>query len=261
MRMTPENKDKARAALVDAAGKLFREQGVAATGIDAIARETGQTSGAFYAHFPSKADVFRDAVEAGFARLIGGIKRTGEGGRGARWAGLFAQALSLACPTRCRRPGLPAADACERCRARRPGETHRLFGKMLTEAASRAREGLRRRTTERGEDRAFAILALCAGGLMLARAVPDEATSDRMLKACREAAAEAREGLGWKRTRTATLKSSLPLHRSRFRTHARAPSAVTQPLRSPSSRRRPDRSPRHIPCAGARRTLPPTGCP
>ena len=187
MRMTPENKHKARAALVDAAGKLFREQGVAATGIDAIARETGQTSGAFYAHFPSKADVFRDAIEAGFARLIGGIKRTGEGGRGARWAGQFAQAYLS--PARrdavgqgCLLPTL-ANDA-----ARSTRETHRLFGKMLASAAAELAKGCGEARTERGEDRAFAILALCAGGLMLARAVADEATSDRMLNACREAA-------------------------------------------------------------------------
>ena len=143
MRMTPENKHKARAALVDAAGKLFREQGVAATGIDAIARETGQTSGAFYAHFPSKADVFRDAVEAGFARLIGGIKRTGEGGRGARWAGQFAQSVPLACPTRCRRPGLPAADACQRCRALGQGDASAVR-RDAQRGCRRAREGLRR---------------------------------------------------------------------------------------------------------------------
>jgi TetR/AcrR family transcriptional regulator, transcriptional repressor for nem operon len=187
MRMSPENKDKARAALVDAAGKLFREQGVAATGIDAIARETGQTSGAFYAHFPSKADVFRDAVEAGFARLIGGIKRSSEAGRGARWASLFAKAYLS--PARrdavgqgCLLPTL-ANDA-----ARSGKATHRLFGDLLSEAASELAKGCGADEAARNQDRAFAILALCAGGLMLARAVPDETTSDRMLKACRDAA-------------------------------------------------------------------------
>jgi TetR/AcrR family transcriptional regulator, transcriptional repressor for nem operon len=185
MRMSAENKDKARAALVDAAGRLFREQGVAATGVDAIARAVGQTSGAFYAHFPSKADVFRDAVEAGFARLIGGIKRGGDAG-GSHWATLFAQrylsrSRRNAVGQGCLMPTL-ANDA-----ARAGGETHRLFGEMLAAAASELAKGCGEGGA-RSEDRAFAILALCAGGLMLARAVPDEATSDRMLKACREAA-------------------------------------------------------------------------
>ena len=184
MRMTPENKDKARAALVDAAGKLFREQGVAATGIDAIARSIGQTSGAFYAHFPSKADVFRGAVEAGFARLTFGIKRSSDAG-GSRWATLFAKRYL----SRSRRDSvgegcLMPTLANEATRA--GGEAHRLFGRMLTEAASELASGCGE--DDRRLDRAFAILALCAGGLMLARAVPDEATSDTMLKACRDAA-------------------------------------------------------------------------
>ena len=187
MRMTAENKDKARAAIVDAAGRLFREQGVAATGIDGIARETGQTSGAFYAHFPSKADVFRDAVEAGFRAAAGrASRRSRETGRG-RWANVFARAYLS--PARrdavgqgCLLPTL-ANDA-----ARANGETHRLFGRQLTEAANELAKGCG--DGDRAEDRALAILALCAGGIMLARAIPDQATSDRMLKACREAAAE-----------------------------------------------------------------------
>jgi len=186
MRMSADNKDKARVAIVDAAGRLFREHGVAATGIDGIARETGQTSGAFYAHFPSKADVFRDAVEAGFVRLLAGVRRSRETGRG-RWANVFARAYLS--PARrdavgqgCLLPTL-ANDA-----ARANGETHRLFGRQLTAAANELAEGCGE--GDRAEDRALAILALCAGGIMLARAIPDQATSDRMLKACREAAAE-----------------------------------------------------------------------
>jgi TetR/AcrR family transcriptional repressor of nem operon len=183
--MTPETKDKARAAIVDAAGRLFREQGLAATGIDAIARETGQTSGAFYAHFPAKADVFRDAVEAGFVRLLSGIRRSGETGS-TRWAKVFAKAYLS--PARrdavgqgCLLPTL-ANDA-----ARVGGETHRLFGEMLGEAACELAKGCGEDGAH-SEDHALAILALCAGGLMLARAAPDGATSDRMLKACRDAA-------------------------------------------------------------------------
>ena len=248
MRMTPENKHKARAALVDAAGKLFREQGVAATGIDAIARETGQTSGAFYAHFPSKADVFRDAVEAGFARLIGGIKRTGEGGRGARWAGQFAQAYLS--PARrdavgqgCLLPTL-ANDA-----ARSTRETHRLFGEMLSEAARRAREGLRR-----SSDGARRGSRLRHPGPVRRRVDARARRRGRSdLGQDAQGLSRGREGLGWKRS-----ESNLIRHCGRRVTHL---GRVTQPLRSPSSRRRPDRSPRHIPCAGARRTLPPTGCP
>lgn len=188
MRMTPENKQKARAAIVEAAGRLFREQGVAATGIDAIARATGQTSGAFYAHFPSKADVFRDAIEAGFARLIGGITRTGAAG-GERWGKLFAERyLSAGARDAVGRGCLLPTLANDAARA---GEgTHKLFGEMLADAAGELAKGC----GEGDADRAYAMLALCAGGLMLARATPDQAASDKILKACREAAADLIEG-------------------------------------------------------------------
>jgi TetR/AcrR family transcriptional repressor of nem operon len=188
MRMSAENKDKARAALVEAAGRLFREQGMAATGVDAIAREVGQTSGAFYAHFPSKSEIFREAVETGFARLIGGIRKAGEA-HGERWAALFARGyLSVerraAIGQGCLLPTL-ANDA-----ARAGPQTHARFAELLREATCELANGCGDETQAEREDRAFAVLALCAGGMMLARAMPDVAASNRVLAACREAAAK-----------------------------------------------------------------------
>jgi AcrR family transcriptional regulator len=186
--MTPESKGKARSAIIDAAGRLFREQGVAATGVDAIAREVGQTSGAFYAHFPSKTDVFREAVETGFARLIGGIRRVGEAGN-AHAAIAFAQRyLTTAARDNVGRGCLLPTLANDATRA--GDATHQRFGELLADAAAELAKGCGDAGAQQREDRAFAILALCAGGLMLARAMPDEAASDRMLSACREAAAK-----------------------------------------------------------------------
>lgn len=78
--------------------------------------------------------------------------------------------------------------------ARAAGPTHRLFGARLAQAARELAQGCGESDAEHNEDRALAILALCAGGLMLARAMPDEAASNRMLEACREAAAELATG-------------------------------------------------------------------
>src|SRR5438046_6885247 len=89
MRMTEDNKSRARAAIVAAAGILFRENGLAATGVDAIAGRVKQTSGAFYAHFASKAEVFSGAIAEGFVRLLAGIARTPRAGD-VRWAARFA---------------------------------------------------------------------------------------------------------------------------------------------------------------------------
>src|SRR5215469_13600858 len=63
----------ARARLLDAAGRGFRASGFGGAGVDALAKGAGLTSGAFYAHFESKADAFRLAVADGLAFLRGGI--------------------------------------------------------------------------------------------------------------------------------------------------------------------------------------------
>ncbi len=57
-------------------------------GIDALAREAGQTSGAIYAHCSSKAEVFAAVVSAGLTRLQAGIERCRAAGPG--WARVFA---------------------------------------------------------------------------------------------------------------------------------------------------------------------------
>jgi AcrR family transcriptional regulator len=54
-----------RSALVDAARRLFGEQGFASTGVGDIAREARVTSGALYHHFPTKTALF----EAVFSQI------------------------------------------------------------------------------------------------------------------------------------------------------------------------------------------------
>src|ERR1700759_2288391 len=65
----------ARARLVDAARRGFRASGFGGAGVDALAKGAGLTSGAFYAHFDSKAEAFRLAVVAGLSFLRGAHAR------------------------------------------------------------------------------------------------------------------------------------------------------------------------------------------
>src|SRR6266581_1082619 len=67
------NEGDARARLVEAAGRGFRTGGFGGAGVDALAKGAGLTSGAFYAHFDSKAEAFRLAVVDGLSFLRGGI--------------------------------------------------------------------------------------------------------------------------------------------------------------------------------------------
>ena len=63
----------ARTRLAVSVGRGFRTGGFGGAGVDALAKGAGLTSGAFYAHFESKADAFRLAVADGLAFLRGGI--------------------------------------------------------------------------------------------------------------------------------------------------------------------------------------------
>lgn len=53
-----QRSDATRVALLDAGMRLFHDQGYATTTADHIAAVTGQTTGAFYWHFPTKEDCF-----------------------------------------------------------------------------------------------------------------------------------------------------------------------------------------------------------
>src|SRR5215469_16831981 len=73
MARTKKDEGDARTRLVEAAGRGFRTAGFGGAGVDALAKGAGLTSGAFYAHFDSKAEVFRLAVADGLAFLRNGI--------------------------------------------------------------------------------------------------------------------------------------------------------------------------------------------
>ena len=57
MRRSKEDSEQTRAAILDAAARMFCEKGYAATTVESISRAAGVTRGAFYWHFRDKSDV------------------------------------------------------------------------------------------------------------------------------------------------------------------------------------------------------------
>lgn len=70
-----DKKLETRSKIVDSAGRGFRRYGYGGLGVDGLAKDAGVTSGAFYAHFATKADAFRAAVVAGMGELRAGIEK------------------------------------------------------------------------------------------------------------------------------------------------------------------------------------------
>ena len=67
MRVSNKQAVENREALLQAAGRLFRQQGIDGIGVAEIANEAGLTHGALYAHFPSKEALAAEAFAYGFA--------------------------------------------------------------------------------------------------------------------------------------------------------------------------------------------------
>jgi AcrR family transcriptional regulator len=66
-----------REQILEAATRAFAHGGFANTGLDAVAAEAGVTPVILYRHFASKADLYREVIESGHARL-----REATGGNG-----------------------------------------------------------------------------------------------------------------------------------------------------------------------------------
>ena len=74
MRVSNKQAVENREALLQAAGRLFRQRGIDGIGVAEIAKEAGLTHGALYAHFPSKEALAAEAFSHGFAGNMANTK-------------------------------------------------------------------------------------------------------------------------------------------------------------------------------------------
>jgi TetR/AcrR family transcriptional repressor of nem operon len=76
LKVTKEKAAENRAALVQAAARLFRERGIDGVGVAEISKQAGLTHGALYAQFPSKealaAEAFAAASQEGWEQIKAG---------------------------------------------------------------------------------------------------------------------------------------------------------------------------------------------
>lgn len=173
----------ARERLLEAAGRGFRTGGYGGIGVDGLAKEAGLTSGAFYAHFGSKADAFRLALVEGLDVLAGAVSRFrtdhGDGWRGPFVDFYFGTLMQADLTTACALPTF-TADA-----ARADGDTRDAYGAALDRVADAIAAGLEGPDAQR---RAWTMMSLMAGGAGMARAVTDPDQRAAILDAARSAA-------------------------------------------------------------------------
>jgi TetR/AcrR family transcriptional regulator, transcriptional repressor for nem operon len=186
VRYAAGHKEESRARILKAAADLFRRQGIAATGVDAVMAAAGLTAGGFYAHFRSKDALVAAAVatagERGQERWLKPLAEL----RGAAWARGFVERYVSEehrddRATGCLVPSL-AADV---ARSGTPPRQHfeqnlrGLFALVERHAGGEAPDARKR---------ALSAVALCVGGVLLSRVVLDHELSREILAACRTSA-------------------------------------------------------------------------
>ena len=188
VRYKPEHKERTRQRIIDRAARLFRRLGYDGVGVDRIMAAAGLTRGGFYGYFRSKAGLFAAivAAEHDFNRRM----RAREGDDR---AALRAQALEIVAGYLDPANRAKVGQGCHMASlsvdvARASRAARRAYAEKFRELAGEFARGLA--GPKDPDPRALAAIALCVGGLTLARAVDDDALAGEILQACRQVAGE-----------------------------------------------------------------------
>jgi TetR/AcrR family transcriptional repressor of nem operon len=185
MRYGPRHKDEARSRILGAAGRGFRRLGYGGIGVDGLAKEAGVTSGAFYGHFPSKAEAFKAAALAGLVELREGVEHL-RAKEGDAWLEKFADFymsvrrtcdLGESCALQSITPEVARADH----------DTKAAYEAEMLTVVEAVAEGLTRGTLPERRKSAWAILALLSGGVTLARSTEDAKVGTQIARAVKTA--------------------------------------------------------------------------
>lgn len=177
MRYSTEHKAEARSKIISSAAALAKKNGFGTTGVDDLMGSAGMTGGAFYKHFSTKENLLSEIV-------LAEIKRS--------------TALFVAKPDTVASPTEMLEKYLSLTHVKKP-EKGCLLPALSTEIGH-ASDAVKQSFEEQikklvgelspalgGTDKTLAVLALCAGGIMLARAMKTEAVQEALLDACKKA--------------------------------------------------------------------------
>lgn len=178
-------KEESRAKILKSAGRGFRSRGFGGSGVDGLAKDAEVTSGAFYAHFKSKAEAFREAVTVGLQDLRRGVEHI-RAQQGKRWREAFID-FYLGDRRTCDLADSCALQSLSSEVARADGDVRQVYQTELDAIIDAVAAGLNGKPKARREE-ATQLLALLVGGVTLARAVNDATISAEIAAAIRKAA-------------------------------------------------------------------------
>ncbi len=192
MPYTTEHKQRTRERIVESARELFNREGFVDVSIDQIMGNAGLTRGGFYNHFETKEDLFLEVIED-FGRCHPAARWegveldfTGEAATVARQmvdaylSQQHLEDLGHQCPLM----ALPSdvAQTSPRLRA--------AYSRSVEQMAGLFEAGVVSRNGHTARERALALVALCVGGMVVARTTNDATLATEVREAARSLAAE-----------------------------------------------------------------------
>lgn len=189
---TIENKEEMREKIIRAAARKFKNNGYHGVGVDGMMAEANLTSGAFYRKFGSKAEIFREVLRNS-ADVLRNRFDQWRAKNNADWlGGVFAEYLSdghrREFAEGCNLAAL-AADA-----ARADDETKAIVEAQINEIVAEIETNFKSDAAMDARQKALATFCLMVGGITLARAMPDGATTDELLESCRRLGEKLQKG-------------------------------------------------------------------
>lgn len=191
MPLSPEHKQQTRTKIVETARILFNRHGFEGVSIDQVMKAAGLTRGGFYNHFKTKDALYQEAVSSFLM------------GRGAQWraeaginpsdpnAKMARQMIDSYLSTehlgdiddQCPMIALPSDVA------RASPEVQAAYQQLLEGMISLFETGLELSGQE-NRQKALSLAALCVGGMVLARTLPDSGLANEVRMAAQVTADE-----------------------------------------------------------------------
>jgi AcrR family transcriptional regulator len=175
VRYPPDQKERARKALLQAAARTLKTSGFNGIGVDGMAAAAGVTSGAFYSNFPNKTAMLEAVINAGLGEpfLSDTDSMTPAEGR-ARLIAFLQEYIStdhsLDPAEGCVMPAL-SADV-----ARAQPAVKDAYQRKMIALIDRISELLDGEQSDRRR-RAWSIVALMVGSIVIARGMPERSES------------------------------------------------------------------------------------
>jgi TetR/AcrR family transcriptional repressor of nem operon len=184
MRYGKEHKAETRKRVVDAAARRFRKDGIEATGVVDLMADAGLTHGGFYAHFASKENLVKEALQAAALKSRERLQRRISEARAAGRDPLEAFVTNYLTTLHRDRPDNGCSVAALGSEiARHPRKTKEAFTEGLTQTMEMIAGALPETITTGRTEKAYAIFSILIGALQLSRAVSDAKMSQSIIDA------------------------------------------------------------------------------